>query len=83
MHDEQDVCETATVANTQENAPSEPMGISLGGKAYHLVYIKHVENGFIVTIGCKEFVAITWTDVSHKLQKYWDDPKKAEKEFCK
>ncbi len=73
MNKEQDVREESRIETA----------LSVGGKAYHLVYIKNVENGFIVTIGCKEFVATDWIEVSSKLGKYWDSPRKAEREFCK
>jgi hypothetical protein len=45
--------------------------------------IRSVENGFILEIGCKTFVAKTWKEASDGLGEYWDDPIKAEKKFSK
>lgn len=42
-----------------------------------------VENGFIIEIGCKKFVAEEWNKVSKGLELYFKDPKAAEKKYCK
>ena len=47
------------------------------------VRINRVANGFIVQVGCKTFVAKTWKEASIGIDKYWKDPIKAEKEYCK
>jgi hypothetical protein len=47
------------------------------------VTIQHVENGFVITIGCKTFVAERWSTVANGLDDYWVDPVGAERKFCK
>lgn len=79
MNGEQDTCvRTASEEASRIDAPMETVS-----NPYHLVQIRHVENGFVVIVGCKEFVAKDWIEISSKLQEYWKDPRKAEKEFCK
>ena len=48
---------------------------------WNSVKIIKVENGFIVNIGCKTFVARSWAQVSDGLIDYWDDPAVAEKKY--
>ena len=48
---------------------------------WNSVKITKVENGFIVSVGCKTFVASTWAQVSDGLIDYWDDPAVAEKKY--
>ena len=47
------------------------------------VKIDPVENGFIVEVGCKKFVAEKWKTVSEGLELYFRDPEEAQKKFCK
>lgn len=47
------------------------------------VGIRKAENGFIVTVGCKVFIAKTWTEVSYGLQLYYKDPAAAVKKYLK
>lgn len=49
---------------------------------YHSIHITKAENGFIVKIGCKTFIARSWPEVSNGLELYWTDPKEAKKIFC-
>jgi hypothetical protein len=45
--------------------------------------IKKVENGFIIKVGCKTFVATKFSDVAEGLREYYEDPIAAEKKYCK
>jgi len=45
------------------------------------VFIRKVENGFIVEIGCKTFVANTWSKASEGLELYFKDPDAAWKKY--
>ena len=61
---------------------------SFGDQTFQTLHIKwrpvvitKVENGFIVNIGCKTFVASSWAQVSDGLIDYWDDPATAEKKY--
>ena len=47
------------------------------------VGIDKVTNGFIIEIGCKEFVGTNWETVAKQLGEYWKDPVAAEKKYCK
>lgn len=47
------------------------------------VRINAVENGFIVTIGCKTFIGMDWEVISKQLGEYFADPIAAEKKYCK
>ena len=46
-----------------------------------VVRVTKVANGFMVRVGCKTFVAYTWSEVSDGLTMYWADPKAAEKRY--
>ncbi len=75
MREEQNVCREGLQANVGlEN--------TVAGDR-QTVSIQYAENGFIVTVGCKIFVAKEWLEVSSKLQGYWENPRKAEKELYK
>ncbi len=83
MNEEQDLCaETASEENHNPNTPM-PMGIGISVGGHHSVQIQRAENGFIVTVGCKTFISKDWLEVSSKLQDYWKNPRKAEKELYK
>lgn len=53
---------------------------SLGGVD---VRIEKVENGFIVRVGCKTFVAKTWKEASEGIGMYFRDPQAATKKYLK
>ena len=46
------------------------------------VHIERVQNGFLITIGCKRFVMHSWKDVSEGLELYWKDPNMARLKYC-
>lgn len=50
---------------------------------YGEVIIRKAENGFIVQVGCKTFVAKTWAEASGGLANYFKDPTAARKKYCK
>lgn len=45
------------------------------------VNIRKVSNGFVLSIGCSEFVARTWTEASNGLAEYWLDPVGAQRKY--
>ncbi len=47
------------------------------------VRITKVTNGFIVSVGCKTFVAHSWQSVACALGEYWENPDKAQKKYCR
>lgn len=49
---------------------------------YRNVGIRKVSNGFVVNVGCKEFVFAEWQALSEGLDLYWKDPVAAEKKYC-
>jgi hypothetical protein len=51
-------------------------------KQYREVKILRADNGFIVCVGCKTFVAKEWSEVVLGLEDYWKDPYEAEKKWC-
>ncbi len=62
------------------------MGAMAGGpmiSGHHEAMISKVENGFIVRVGCKTFVALDWKIVSNALSEYWEDPQAAREKFTK
>ena len=46
------------------------------------IRIQKVENGFIVFVGCKAFVADCWAKVSECLELYYKSPKEAQDKYC-
>ncbi|MEK9207774.1 MAG: hypothetical protein AAB922_04780 [Patescibacteria group bacterium] len=48
----------------------------------HDVRICKTENGFILYIGCKTFVAKEWPEVFLCLGEYWVDPVAAQNKYC-
>lgn len=52
-------------------------------KSVEIVKIEKVENGFIVAVGCKKFVAKDWEELSTGLREYWDNPVEARRKYCK
>lgn len=60
------------------NTGAEPGGIS-----GHKVIIELLEDGFIVTVGCKRFARSTWGEVVDGLTLYWNDPKAAYRHYVK
>ena len=63
--------------------PFTPTGPPIETSGWHDVVIKKVENGFIIRVGCKTFVATKWYDIYEDLAEYWTNPKAAEEKFCK
>ena len=47
------------------------------------IQINILENGFIIRIGCKAFVAKTWQEASEGLALYFDIPKEAQLKYCR
>ena len=58
------------------------MRAETGGR-FREVNITKVENGFIIRVGCKTFVALDWGYACEALSRYWADPIEAEKRYCK
>ena len=46
------------------------------------VRIIKAENGFVVLVGCKQFVSQSFTEVASGLELYFQDPQKAQERFC-
>jgi len=46
-----------------------------------IVTIQPAENGFIVIVGCKTFVAESWEKVNEGLELHYRDPKAAYKKY--
>ena len=46
------------------------------------VRIIKAENGFVVLVGCKQFVSQSWSEVALGLELYFQDPQKAQERFC-
>ena len=77
----QDDCcvETPRESAEPQDPPNQPVVTS----RYNDTVIKKVTNGFIVVIGCQTFVSKEWKEIADGLAEYWQDPRKAEKKFCK
>ena len=60
----------------QPTSQQEPVGAEK-------VLITHVENGFLVEIGCKKFIAEEWNAVSKGLELYFKDPKAAKEKYSR
>ena len=58
-----------------------PANVPMPGEV--IVGIERVENGFMVAVGCKRFVGRDWDEVSFGLKMYYEDPKKAMKEYLR
>ena len=55
-----------------------PMPVGLDAKLAHYdVNIKHVHNGFIVSVGCQTFVFETFDKMAKYMAIYYDDPQGA------
>lgn len=48
-----------------------------------MAHIRKVANGFVIEVGCKMFVAKSWSEASNGLGNYWKNPVAAEKKYCK
>lgn len=66
-------------AANQNQAVEAPTQATPG---YGDAHIEKVQNGFLITIGCKRFVMHTWKEVSDGLELYWKDPQKARVIYC-
>jgi hypothetical protein len=76
--------EEQTVAGNQLNTDGlRPVPMPTCGPANYDVRIRRVENGFIVEVGCKTFVASNWNEVSEGLRLYYKDPEAAQKLYCR
>ena len=62
---------------------SQNIGLGPFTVGVQIVTIQKVANGFIITVGCKTFVAETWAAVAGGLAEYWEDPMKAERKYSK
>jgi hypothetical protein len=58
-----------------EREEIRPMPVGLDAKlAHYEVNIKHVHNGFIVSVGCQTFVFETFDKMAKYMAIYYDDP---------
>lgn len=70
--------------NALVDAPNQGVqATDIVNPGFQAVRIEKVSNGFICSIGCKNFVASTWAELSKGLDLYWKDPGKARKQYCK
>jgi hypothetical protein len=53
----------------------------IGNKAHYQPEISHVNNGFIVRMGCQQFVFETYDKMSKYLKMYFEDPNGTENKF--
>lgn len=52
-------------------------------KKYHTVRIKKSPKGnFSLSVGCKTLVVHSWQATKTILDEYWENPEKAEKQYC-
>ena len=58
-------------------------GVLGGRQTIHTVKINQVENGFIIEVGCKTFIATTWAEATICLAEYFENPAAAEKKYCR
>ena len=82
--------ETQGYATEAPQMPPNVLGFGqVGGQLavpstpHYDVVIKKVENGFLITVGCKHFVSDSWDKLSDGLRLYWDKPEEARKKYCK
>jgi len=61
--------------------PNQAVAVGIGPT--QSVVIQQVENGFLVTIGCKSFVFSNMEDVVTGVSMYFRDPEQARKKYCK
>lgn len=73
----------------QQQAPPTLIGSQWTGfvaaeptKNSHGVSINKVENGFLIAVGCKTFVAKTFEELSEGLALYYKNPKAAQERYC-
>jgi len=64
-----------------DNPYNQPV-MAIPASPYQTVGITKVSNGFIVYVGCKTFIAKTWTDVSEALALYYNNPEEARAKYC-
>ena len=50
---------------------------------WYEVTIRKADNGFIVHVGCKTFVFLSWVDAQIAITEYWDNPREAERKYCR
>ena len=78
-----DSMEPCVAREPRENDQGMEPCVPETGYGGHKVYIRKVENGFIIEVGCKTFVADTWAKVSKGLELYFRDPGTAYKEYIR
>ena len=68
---------TETVGREYESEPGPiPMPVDMNDKlAQYDVTIKHVHNGFIVSVGCQTFVFESFDKLAKYMAIYYDDPR--------
>jgi hypothetical protein len=66
----------------EERCEVDPVGYETP-RGYHKVILSKVVNGWIIKIGCCSFVSNSWEEISQGLKEYYDDPRKAEKKYCR
>ena len=71
---------TEAVGREYESEPGPmPMPIGMNDKlAQYDVTIKHVHNGFIVSVGCQTFVFESFDKLAKYMAIYYDDPSEVE-----
>lgn len=57
--------------------------ISEPARVHETITINKVSNGFIVRVGCRTLVSMSWHEVNAALEHYWRNPREAEKIYCK
>jgi hypothetical protein len=71
---------TEAVGREYESEPGPiPMPVDINDKlAQYDVTIKHVHNGFIVSVGCQTFVFESFDKLAKYMAIYYDDPSEVE-----
>ena len=67
--------------NEHQYNPHDLQPLTAATRKYQDVNIRKVTNGFIVTVGCKTFVSLSWAYIAEALKEYWTDPTKAEQKY--
>lgn len=49
---------------------------------FQQVIIDHVENGFVIRVGCKNFVSRSLIEIFDGLNLYYKNPGEARKKYC-
>ena len=59
----------------------DPEPSQIGNKAHYQPEVSQVNNGFIVRMGCQQFVFETYDKMSKYLKMYFEDPNGTESKF--